>query len=165
MIHLDDNCFPAGSVTLMEWNDNELTVYLKDGHSVVKRYETKEQMMGDIRRIELEVDACLYPFASQRISNIRSGSEAGSDTIGYKEDLVMIDETMKLKALGLPSTVLSALHKGLVFSNGDRMPLNTVGDLLQLSREDIMRIKGIGLSGMKWIMDSIHRYDFKFQWE
>ena len=85
------------------------------------------------------------------------------DSILNKPIEWLFPKTIENKTTSLSSRVCTAIGWRDNYNHGDAV--NTVGDLMQYSRFDIIKFKGIGKKGLAFIQDSLAKHELYLKGE
>ena len=85
------------------------------------------------------------------------------DSILNKPIEWLFPKTIENKTTSLSSRVCTAMGWRVHYNHGDAV--NTVGDLIQYSRFDLVKFKGIGKKGLAFIQDSLAKHELYLRGE
>ena len=85
------------------------------------------------------------------------------DSILNKPIEWLFPKTIENKTTSLSSRVCTAMDWRVHYNHGEAV--NTVGDLIQYSRFDLVKFKGIGKKGLAFIQDSLAKHELYLKGE
>lgn len=109
---------------------------------------------------DTEPTTSVFRYKHVAASCFRAYVGAGHQRVAMQERLIystlLIDNTKSIEALNLSSRATLCLKR-----NG----INTIDELLSISKDNLVQIKGLGTTLIREIIDCVHNHNLSMLWE